>query len=156
MFRHRRYFKSSNMKRKLLFILLIVSGFFVCKAQEGKPKEVSPEERVRGIVDHISKKIPMTKGQKDSVSNAYLQFIDDVQKYNAQDNPKVIELLVKSRDDKVKKILRDDKKFDQYLLILAEMKKQMDENRNQPMHHQRPPGGQKNPPGGGMPGGGGF
>jgi hypothetical protein len=127
-------------------------------AQQSSKKEVPPEERVKEIVDRIAKKVQMTKEQKDSVTLAFLGFIDDVQKYNAQGNEKLIDLLAKSRDDKVKKILREDQKFDNYLAVLADLKKQIEENQGQQFHQQRQQGGgQHNHMGGmqgGMPGGG--
>ena len=137
-------------------MLFAVFTCFSVWAQESKPKEVSPEERTKEIVDHLAKKIPMTKGQKDSIATAFLQFVDDIQKYNALGNEKIIDLLVKTRDDKVKKILHDDTKFDEYLLQLVDMKKQMDNNRQQQMHQQHQQGGHRNPAGSSMPGGGGF
>ncbi|MCX6283552.1 MAG: hypothetical protein NTW31_04865 [Bacteroidetes bacterium] len=142
------------MKRHLLLLLFLMITSLVGYPQEHSKKEVAPEERAREIVDHLAKKIPMTKGQKDSVASAFVQLLDDVQKYNAEGNQKIMDLLVKSRDEKIKKILHNDQKFDQYLLTMADMMKEMQENQNRQMQqqqHQR--GGQKTgmP---GMPGGG--
>ena len=101
----------------------------------------------------------MTKGQKDSVSTAFMQLLDDVQKYNAMNNPKILELLIHNRDEKVKKILHDDQKFDQFLLIMADMRKEMQENQGQQRYQQQQQrqggqrGGMPAMPGGGMPGG---
>ena len=140
------------MKQKLLLFLLLFVACIGSKAQEGSKKEVTPEERSREIVDHLAKKISMTKGQKDSVNTVFLQFMDDIQKYNAQGNQKLIDLLSKSRDDKVKKILHDDQKFDQYLAVMADLNKQREENPGQ-QRHQHQQGGQHNHMGGGMQGG---
>ena len=95
----------------------------------------------------------MTKGQKDSLNTAFLQFIDDIQKYNAQGNPQVMDLLSKSRDEKIKKVLHNDQKYDMYLTFLADLKKQREENQGQQRHQQHQPGGQHNGMGGGMQGG---
>ncbi len=142
------------MKRKFSIFLLMITLCISVNAQQSSKKEVPPEERVKDIVDRIGKKVPMTKEQKDSVSMAFLQFIDDVQKYNAMGNEKLIDLLAKSRDDKVKKILREDQKFDNYLAVLADIKKQVEENQGQQYHQQHQQGGQqRNRMGGGMPGG---
>lgn len=142
------------MKRKVSLFLLMIAVCISVSAQQSSKKEVPPEERVKEIVDRIAKKVQMTREQKDSVSLAFLQFIDDVQKYNAMGNEKLIDLLAKSRDDKVKKILREDQKFDNYLAVLADMKKQIEENQGQQYHQQRPQGGgQHNHMGGGMQGG---
>ena len=142
------------MKRKLSLFLLMVAFCISASAQQSSKKEVPPGERVKEVVDKIAKKVQMTKEQKDSVTLAFLQFIDDVQKYNAQGNEKLIDLLSKSRDDKVKKILREDQKFDNYLGVLADIKKQIEENQGQQYHQQRQQGGgQHNHIGGGMQGG---
>ncbi len=140
------------MKRKWFLFLLLLVTCLGSKAQQSSKKEVTPEERTKETVDYLGKKIQMTKGQKDSLSTAFLQFIDDIQKYNAQGNPQVMDVLTKSRDDKVKKILHDDKKYDLYLTYLADLKKQREENPAQPRHQQQP-GGQHNHMGGGMQGG---
>ena len=142
------------MNKNLLLFLLLFAVCITGEAQSNSKKEVAPAERAREIVDRLAKKIPMTKGQKDSVAGAFVQLLDDVQKYNAEGNEKIMDLLVKSRDEKIKKILHDDQKFDQYLLMMSEMLKEMQENLNrQRQQQQRQQGGQKSgmP---GMPGGG--
>ncbi|MCX6287123.1 MAG: hypothetical protein NTY96_08410 [Bacteroidetes bacterium] len=143
------------MKTNLLLLLFLFTGIFWSNAQENSKKEVAPEVKAREIVDHLAKKIPMTKGQKDSVAIAFVQLFDDVQKYNAGENQKILDLLIKNRDEKIKKILHDDQKFDQFLLILSDIKKEMQENqgRERYQQHQQQQGGKH---GGvpGMPGGG--
>ncbi len=143
-------------------MLVLGAIYFGCHAQGSGKKEITPEERSKEITDHLAKKIPMTKGQKDSVAIAFVQLIDDVQRYNAGNNQKILDLLIKNRDEKIKKVLRDDQKFDQYLLIIADMKKDIEENqgrqRYQQQQHQQggQRGGMPGMPGGGMPGGGKF
>jgi len=141
------------MKRKFSLFLLMTALCISVAAQQSSKKEVPPEDRVKEIVDRIAKKVTMTKGQKDSVTLAFLQFIDDIQKYNAQGNEKLLDLLSKSRDDKVKKILREDQKFDNYLAVLADIKKQVEENQGQQYRQPHQQGGQHNHMGGGMQGG---
>ncbi|MCX6280585.1 MAG: hypothetical protein NTU51_01315 [Bacteroidetes bacterium] len=136
------------MKKNLLLLLFLFGVCMLSNAQESGKKEVSPEERARDIADHLAKKIPMTKGQKDSVAGAFIQLMDDIQKYNAEGNQKILDLLVKNRDEKIKKILHDDSKFDQYLLTMDEMKKEMQQNQSRQQYQQHQHGGQK----GGMPG----
>jgi|GEM_PF-716335 len=143
----------------LLFTVVFLGMHLGSYAQDSGKKEVPPEERAQEITTRLAKKIPMTKGQKDSVSTAFMQLLDDVQKYNAMNNPKILELLIHNRDEKVKKILHDDQKFDQFLLIMADMRKEMQENQGQQRYQQQQQrqggqrGGMPAMPGGGMPGG---
>ena len=141
------------MNRTLFLSLLLFVTCIGSQAQESSKKELTPEERSRETVDYLAKKIPMTKGQKDSLNTAFLQFIDDIQKYNAQGNPQVMDLLSKSRDEKIKKVLHNDQKYDMYLTFLADLKKQREENQGQQRHQQHQQGGQHNGMGGGMQGG---
>ena len=140
------------MKRKLFLFLLLFSSGVAVIAQESGKKELTPEERSKETVDYLAKKIAMTKGQKDSLNTAFLQFIDDIQKYNAQGNQQLMDLLSKSRDDKIKKILHDDQKYDMYLTYLADLKKQREQNQGQ-QRQQHQQGGQHSHMGGGMQGG---
>ncbi|MEI7663814.1 MAG: hypothetical protein WCK34_16525, partial [Bacteroidota bacterium] len=91
--------------------------------------------------------VTMTKGQKDSITTVYVQFMDDIQKYHAENNAKVITFMMKSRDEKIKIILHDDKKYDQYLLFMEDIKKQREPSQTPPEQQQR--GGQHNPMGNG-------
>lgn len=147
------------MKRKLFFFLLLFATCLGSNAQDKSKKELTPEERSKETVDYLAKKISMTRGQKDSLNTAFLQFIDDIQKYNAQGNPQIMDFLNRSRDDKIKKILHDDRKFELYLIFLADLKKQREENQDQQRHQQQPGGQHSHTAGGmqgGMPGGGRF
>jgi len=55
-------------------------------------------------------------------------------------NEKVVTFLMNSRDEKVKKLLHDQVKFDKYLLLLADMKNQRDQ---QPGPQNQSPEGPK-------------
>jgi hypothetical protein len=136
------------MKKHFLFALIFVVSSFCSMAQEQEHKNFSPGELSKIVVDQIEQKIKPSKNQKDSLNIIFMQFADDLQKYRAQENAKVFNYLVKTRDDKVKILLRDDAKYEKYLLFLEEMKKKQDLPQNPPQqqHH----GGQYNPMGGGQ------
>ncbi len=142
------------MKRKFSLFLLMILVCISASAQAGSRNEFTPEEISKDSVDRLAKKIEVTKGQKDSINTAFLQFMDDIQKYNAQGNQQLVDLLIKSRDEKVKKILHNDQKNDKYLEFIADLKKQREENQGQQRYQQHKPGGQHNHIGGGMQGGG--
>lgn len=112
------------MKRLLtLLIALMFIGVNLC-AQRQNTEEVTNVQRAKNFSEWIAKKIEMTKGQKDTLATIFTQFMDDMEKYRAGNNPQVTNYLTKSRDDKVKLLLRNDAKFDQYLLVMAEIQKQ--------------------------------
>jgi len=115
------------MKIIILFIAFILIGCSGSMAQEpskSTPPPISHEEGTKILVDHISPKLNLTKGQKDSLAIIYLRFMDDVQKYHAENNEKVFAYMLKARDERVKNLLRDSIKYDKYLLILEDIKKQ--------------------------------
>ena len=84
------------------------------------------EERTKMFVDHISPKLNLTKGQKDSLNIIFIQYMDDLAKYHAENNAKVITFMMKNRDDKIKKLLRDSIKYDKYLIVMQDITKQHD------------------------------
>jgi hypothetical protein len=87
-------------------------------------KELTPSERSKIFVDHIAPKLNLTKGQKDSLTTIFAQYIENVEKYRAGNNPKVISFMEKIRDDKIKTLLCDEVRFEKYLSIMGEMKNQ--------------------------------
>ena len=129
------------MKKQILLFVLLLFYALGAMAQQNRLKEVSVEEQMKIFVDRLAKKIDMTKGQKDSVVFAYIQFIDDVQKYRADNNAKVLTFLMKTREDKIKHLLHDEKKYDQYLLFLEDMKTQNQQQQG-PSEQQQNPGQQ--------------
>jgi len=136
------------MKTKIALIVLLIISAISSMAQEERPREISDDERTKMFIDKLAKKIELSNDQKDSVTKVYTEFIDNLMKYRAGNNPKVITYLMKSRDDKVKNILRDDKKYDQYLLFLEEIKKQREPQQRPP--EQKHHGGHHNPMGTGQ------
>jgi hypothetical protein len=107
--------------------------------QEAATKIVTVEERAKNFVDHLAPKVNLTKSQKDSLTTIYVQYMDDIEKYHAGNNAKVITFMMKSRDEKVKNLLHDEVKYEKYLLFLEDIK-----NQREP----QPPPTQKQPPGG--------
>jgi len=130
------------MKKKVSLIALLLLCSFGSIAQQGKPREISVEEQMKMFVNRLSQKVVLTKTQKDSVALIYTQYIDDIQKYRADNNGKVLTFLMKTREDKIKNLLHDDKKYDQYLLFLEDMKKQREPQQGQEEGPQGP--GQEN------------
>ncbi|MEI7661006.1 MAG: hypothetical protein WCK34_02350 [Bacteroidota bacterium] len=128
------------MKKHIFFIaLLFICSSAVLAQEPAEEKTISREEGTKVLVDHIAPKLNLNKVKKDSLSIIFSQFMDDIQKYHAENNPKVFSFMVKKRDDNVMNLLKDTLKFSKYLLILEEIKKQP-----LPMHNSRQP----NPQGG--------
>jgi hypothetical protein len=136
------------MNNRLILMALLLVGTVSAMAQKQQQKEISDEERTKMFVNNLAKKIDLNKDQKDSVTIVYNRFIDDLMKYRAGNDAKVISYLIKTRDEQVKNILRDDKKYDQYLLYMENLKKQRGQQQPPPQQ-QQPQGGQHNPIGGG-------
>ena len=135
------------MKRLIVFISLVILCSVQSLAQQNQQKEIPVQEQMKMFVVSLAKKIEMTQNQKDSITMAYICFIDDVQKYRADNNAKVLTFLMNSREEKIKKIFHDEKKYDKYLLFLEDMKKQRDVQQTPPPQHQNR--GQQNPMGNG-------
>ena len=112
------------MKNNILLFLLL----FICSlgsiAQEPTQPTMSYEDRTKMFVDRITPKLNLTKGQKDSLALIFIRFMDDIQKYHAENNAKVITFMMKTRDEKIKNLLRDTVKYDKYLLIMQDINKQ--------------------------------
>jgi hypothetical protein len=134
------------MKINITLITLLLFCSCVVVAQQNQQKEISAEEQMKMFASRLAQKIVLTKSQKDSVALIYLQYMDDIQKYRAENNGKVLSFLMTSREEKIKKLLRDDKKYDQYLLFLEDMKKQRESQQGQGNQQQ---GGQHNSMGNG-------
>ena len=127
------------MKFATLCLFLFLSYFTGSYAQQPTVKTFTVEERAESFVTHIAPKLTLNKTQKDSLTTIYIQYIDDVEKYHAMNNEKVLTFLMNSRDEKVKKLLHDQVKFDKYLLLLADMKNQRDQQQ-QGQQNQPPEG----------------
>jgi hypothetical protein len=124
------------MKIRIIFIALLMVGTLGSMAQKQQQKEISDEERTKMFVNNLAKKIDMNKDQKDSVTIVYNRFIDDLMKYRAENDAKLTSYLIKTRDEQVRNILRDDKKYDQYLLYLENLKKQYGQPQQSPQKGQ--------------------
>ncbi|MFA5727556.1 MAG: hypothetical protein WC886_07945 [Saccharofermentanaceae bacterium] len=122
----------------------MAQGYQTQQPQRQPQKEVTTAERAKSFIDRIAPKMDLTKGQKDSLTTIFTQFIDDVEKYRAENNGKVIIYMQKIRDDKVKALLRNETKYNKYLDIMDDIKNQRNPQQNP--EQQRPSGP---PPNGG-------
>ena len=135
--------------KHILLISFFAAFSFCSMAQEEQPRNTTPADHSRIFADQVSQKIKTTKNQKDSLNMIFMQFMDDVQKYQAHENDKVFNYLVKSRDNKVKTLLHDDAKYEKYLILMEDMKKKQDSPQSPSQHehhdgqHNRMGGGQR-------------
>ena len=133
------------------FIIMLVG--LISMAQGEPQKEITSLDRAKMFVSRLAQKVELTKNQKDSITLIYTQYMDDIQKYRAENNAKVIMYMMKSRDDKIKVLLHDDLKYEQYLLFLEDIQKQRDPQQRPPEQKQKGGqqhmGGQQNPMGNG-------
>jgi hypothetical protein len=135
------------MIRRILFALLLLVFFLHSAAQDEQTGKTPPADQMKMFSNLVSQKLKPTKNQKDSLMFVFRQFTDDVLKYRARENDKIYNYLVKTRDDKVKNILHDDTRFEKYLLMMEDMKKNLESPQN-PAHQQKHEI-QPNPMGGG-------
>jgi hypothetical protein len=112
------------MKCPLFILLLLFSGIFVLPAQEAAKEEITPQESAKKLSEAIAQKLALTKSQKDSLATIFVRFVEDIAKYNAENNAKVITYFQKARDEKVKALLHDDKKYEKYQLLFEDIRKQ--------------------------------
>jgi len=134
------------MKKDILFFAILLLLGFGSMAQEPSGAEIPAQDRMKEFIDRLSPKLNLSKGQKDSLTAIFVRFMDDIQKYHAENNAKVITFMMKTRDEKVKNLLHDTLKFDKYLLIMEDIKKQNTSPRG-PV--QAPPQGRQRQPMGG-------
>ncbi len=137
------------MKLKLLLFLFLITGYTASIAQKPQPDEITNKQKARSFIDRIAPKIEVTKTQKDSLVLIFTQFMDDVEKYRAGNNATIITYLMKARDEKVKSLLRDEAKFDKYLLTMADIQKPR-EPQQSPSQQPGQGGGQQQHMGGGQ------
>jgi hypothetical protein len=137
------------MKLKILLFLFLITGYATAIAQKPKTDEITNKQKARSFIDRIAPKIEVTKAQKDSLVLIFTQFMDDVEKYRAGNNATIITYLMKARDEKVKSLLRDEAKFDKYLLTMADIQKPR-EPQQSPSQQPGNGGGQQQHMGGGQ------
>ena len=77
------------MKKQVAFIAMFILFSLGFMAQENQQKEISSEDRAKMFVNRLAQKILLSKTQKDSVVMIYTQFMDDIQKYRAENNAKI-------------------------------------------------------------------
>ena len=153
-----KYIFVSQMKIMKPHILIVVFALlFSLRSAAQDPSQpaqrtITAEEGTKFIVDQLAPKLNLNKDQKDTLSVIFLKFMDDIQKYHAETNEKVFAYMTKTRDDKVKNLLRDSTKYYKYLITLEDIKKQpMHQNQGAPPHNM---GGTHNRMGGGGMNGG--
>lgn len=139
---------------KTITTSLIIMLVGLTSMAQGEPqKEITSLDRAKMFVSRLAQKVELTKNQKDSITLIYTQYMDDIQKYRAENNAKVIMYMMKSRDEKIKLLLHDDLKYEQYLLFLEDIQKQRDPQQRPPEQKQKGGqqhmGGQQNPMGNG-------
>jgi len=117
----------------LFFVIIFFSLSFPAQSQQSQKQmrqqqvsmeDMSSADRSKIFVDRIAPKLDLTKNQKDSLTLIFTRFIDDVQKYKAENTPQIVDYMQKKRDENVKLLLRDDKKYEKYLQVLDDMKNQ--------------------------------
>jgi hypothetical protein len=136
------------MKKYFLTVIISLVCANFSMAQEEQHEKPSPGDQSKVLVDQVARKINLNKTQKDSLNLIFQQFTDDIQKYRAQENDKVFNYLVKSREDKIKILLKEEGKYEKYLLVMEELRKKQESPQSHPP--QQHPGGQHNPMGGGQ------
>jgi len=119
------------MNLRLLITPLLLLLFGEAMAQKPQGEDIPNSERAKSFIDHIAPKMDVSKSQKDSLITIFTGYMDDLQKYRAGDNEKLTTYLTKVRDDKVKSLLHNDAKYDKYLIILADFKKEHEAQQGQ-------------------------
>jgi hypothetical protein len=120
------------MKKEVLFLAALLAFSLESMAQQTTRENLSPEESTRMFVERIANKLKINQGKLDSMIVIYNQYADDIRKYNASNNPRVITYMIKIRDDKVKVLLRDSVKYEKYLLFLEGIKNRNSQQMNAP------------------------
>lgn len=136
------------MKSHLLALIFLMAALSGLHAQKPQADDMTNAQRAKSFIDRIAPKIEITKSQKDSLITIFAQFMDDVEKYRAGNNAKIISYLMKARDEKVKTLLHSDAKYDKYLLTMADIQKQREPQ--QSPAQQPPQGGGQHQMGGGQ------
>jgi hypothetical protein len=135
------------MKSQLLVFIFLLASLSGIQAQKPQAEDITNKQRAKSFIDHIAPKLEITKSQKDSLITIFADFMDEVEKYRAGNNAKIITYLMKSRDEKVKTLLHSDAKYDKYLLTMADIQKQREP---QQAPSQQPPQGGQHQMGGGQ------
>jgi hypothetical protein len=110
------------MKPLFIFFFFITNSFLLQAQQPHGGWNQNPEQRAAKNVEMISGKIDLTPLQKDSLQKIFLEFYEDIKTYNARQDEKAMLLLEQTRDNQVKLLLADEKKFKIYEDHMKEMK----------------------------------
>ena len=108
------------MKIRILLPLFFMACIYSLFGQEEK-KAPTMEESVREYISRVAPKMKLTKSQTDSMTMIYLEYMDNLNKYHAEGNAKVISYMMKTREEKVKNLLRDSVKYEKYLMVVADL-----------------------------------
>jgi hypothetical protein len=123
------------MKSKIMFILAVmISLSFGVSAQNapgngkgGMQNNMTPAQRAQSSVDKMSGQMALTQVQKDSLTKVFTSFFTTMKANRESGNmdPEDMKALAYKRDQQVKTILNDDKKFAQYQQYIAEQRAKM-------------------------------
>jgi hypothetical protein len=123
------------MKKFLVFLVAGVVLSLNIYAQQGQgqgqPPRHTPEERAKMTVDEVAKTVTMTAKQKTDMTTIFTTFYNDVREKHAFRDPAAMAPLEKDRDAKVEKLLNNKASYKKYQDAMAELKKRMEQQRQQ-------------------------
>ncbi|MCZ2131175.1 MAG: hypothetical protein LC109_13035 [Bacteroidia bacterium] len=114
--------------KKLILVLTAFAFVNLSNAQQkNSKKEFNPETKATKEVNKLADSISITPTQKESLHGVFVEFFTTIQQIKGKDEKNKADVLTlkeakKTRDDKVKSILNDEKKFAKYQSMMAEKK----------------------------------
>jgi|GEM_PF-3523514 hypothetical protein len=109
-----------------LIAVLLSSCAVFAQNQGGDPK--SSEQLAQEFVMNLNQKIILTRLQRDSITNVFRTFYDDMSRYQGDYHDKMKKALKTNRDVMVKRILNDETKYQTYLKLVEERQRNRYEN----------------------------
>ncbi len=112
------------MKRLIIItIMLVITGSMY--AQNNRNFQIpSPEEHAKKTVEELAKKIPLTSTQKDSSILVFTEFFTNMYTYRTDGNKDLIQYIEKTRNNKMKALLKNEEQYTAYLKFLQDQKTQ--------------------------------
>ncbi|MEI6765055.1 MAG: hypothetical protein WCM76_05395 [Bacteroidota bacterium] len=111
------------MKRLIAVISMLITIMPLVNGQNRDEGTMpTSEERSKKIAGKLAQKLVLNKSEKDSVQVIFSDFFDNLKIYHSAGDEKIVMALEKTRDDKMKILLKTSLKFEEYTSYMQDLK----------------------------------
>jgi|GEM_PF-3661502 len=105
--------------KNIIVALLFISTLNVVAQKKGEEKNLTPAQKAERVVGEISERTYLSTDRKDSLTEIYVSYYQNLQTYKANANEKLAKAIEQTKETKVKNLLNAEQ-YQAYKDFMAE------------------------------------